>query len=1514
MKKFLKWLAYCAAAFIIVISILAGITQTQFFRNTLRSFAQARLDSLLDADIHLGNIQGNLISGFSIDSVSIAVQGESVISMERLDIRYDLLEIPSRKINVSTLTLIHPRIQLLCGTDSIWNFSRMIRPAPDDTASGPFDWPIAVNRFEIKNGSVRLVDSASLAEFDHETTGPYFVEYHDFAADNLNMVLNSVLVATDVKRANIKSMSFTSTTPDVTVKQFSGEFRVTNREAVVKNMKIQTSRSQLTLDVSMKDIDLLGGIELSDLKAKPVELSLRTNKLDLAELRRFIHQLDFLDGELTSEIVATGQFGRLEVKQIHLNMRNTNLYFAGYVSNLHDPDGLLLDVKCRESVIDYNDVLALMPSLELPDYTSIGPASVEFDFNGEPLDFITNLTFESQAGALSTKGAKLRIGGPETLAYQAEIVTRGLQISHLLQDEKVNGELNSVLRIEGHGTSLDDLTGTIQLVTDSSRFAGKVIGPSEIFFTSANRKLEGNVNLAFGSMRTQLRGELDRSDVNVPEFRVEGKVSSLNLAELLNDDSQDSDLTMTLEAQGTGLRWESISGNSRIALSSSRYREYRIDSSYVSLAVDQRDPMNSSIKMTSDVADFSIYGKFDLDYMVGLTRYEIDNLRLAIGRRFSALDSTLVTSFDEAALTAKGDRLRSEQKELDAAYTLTVKTLEPVSILTGNRMFDATGTISGSLQGNFDDLQGEAEIAVEEFFYGNADSGMLVQNGIASLRVNDLKPVNPLSELTLRVRVDAGKMHINRTKLDTLKFGIFYDKEYAGFVVQADYDRDTRLRTSGQIGVTDEDVRFVLSNLFAGYRDFMWKADDGASVAVSSGGMRIQNVTFRRDSQNISLNGAIESEGRLNAVLRCNNLNLEQLRYVLPEKEQGNNKRQFEGLADLDANLKGTLSSPVYEAKLNARNVYYRGFPFGEIQGILDYKDQQLATTLLIDNRPDKTSGQPDLSVTGVLPINLALTDVDERLPARPMEFTVYSDGLQMSLLDPLLPTFNELKGTLKANFKVGGTPQRPNFTGSMSIEECSFLFMPNNMFYRLSGTFKPEGERIKILSATIRNVESDNRPGREGILTVTGDFALSELVPSDFNFDISGQLLVVNRNTRTSSLAVYGELPVEIAQRGLHFSGDVQNSLLRGQVLVRNSTLAFPPTASSAREDTFYIPLRVVDDTTKVVESEVAARAARYFTTGQRSGSGEQNGEARSRSFIDGLRYDLSVEFAGSNNEVRMIFNPTTNEELVANITGNAAITEDGKSWNGVMDVRRASYNFYGKRFDAEGTMTYTGDFLNPELNITATYQGSRKYSESSNEENVIVTYKILGTRFAPRPEISMTIDGVDYYAYKESPTSNDVQSDALTFVITNNFPLTRGERNNIAEQVGPTVGAGLLGGATSLLTSTLAEFLRNRTGFIHSFEFRYDRSGSFGQSADVRLGGTAFKGYWRYGGKILEDPFSNANFSILYSFGDIFDRPSLRNFMVELERKVDTMTLFGSVEARKEMTSARFFYRISF
>ena len=114
-------------------------------------------------------------------------------------------------------------------------------------------------------------------------------------------------------------------------------------------------------------------------------------------------------------------------------------------------------------------------------------------------------------------------------------------------------------------------------------------------------------------------------------------------------------------------------------------------------------------------------------------------------------------------------------------------------------------------------------------------------------------------------------------------------------------------------------------------------------------------------------------------------------------------------------------------------------------------------------------------------------------------------------------------------------------------------------------------------------------------------------------------------------------------------------------------------------------------------------------------------------------------------------------------------------------------------------------------------------------------------------------------------------------------------------------------------MLTGTLSEFLRNQTGFINSVEFNYAARGSITESADIRLSGVAWNGFWRYGGQILDDPLSNANFSLLYSFDAIFQDPSLRNLMIELERRVE-MTPGTQKSDLKRVNSARLFYRFSF
>jgi hypothetical protein len=995
-------------------------------------------------------------------------------------------------------------------------------------------------------------------------------------------------------------------------------------------------------------------------------------------------------------------------------------------------------------------------------------------------------------------------------------------------------------------------------------------------------------------------------------------VASLSLDELLQEPSSNSDLNFAVTAHGSGLTWRTLNGEFFLNLEPSRYREYRIDSSDVRLAFDQHDPRHKELRLSSNIADFSLAGAFDTEYMKDLIAYQLLNLRKAVGERFVSLDSSFSANVNPATLKTLEGKLSARTENLNATFSLRIKDLEPVSVITNKRIFNGIAVLSGSMHGGFQDLSLNARLTVDDFFYGDADSGILIHDGIATLDVGNLKPYTPLRDIAFRFVAQAGKMHINRNEFDSLRINFKYEQEYSSYAALGQYNNDTRVLIQGFSNISGDFLNFTLNSLHLGYKDFAWQADGGASVGFGLRGIRVANLTMRRDSQVVRLSGSIVKGDSISGSLAATNINLEDLKHLLAKEELEAKREAFKGVAHLNLTAAGTLRNPEYTASLGAQHVSFRGVPLGNIIGSFQYHNQLLSTSVDVVNSQVSGSRRPELVVKGTLPINLDLAHSEQANVDRPMDFHIQSEGVQIGILDPILPTFNQLVGIMRCNVTVGGSTKRPNYSGTLSIDSCSFLFVPNLISYSFGGKFEFRKDRIHVIDAVALSNPSDDQFRRPGMIRLVGDFALTNFKPSDFNLTANGSLLVVRETTRKSSLSVYGNLFIETGPSGLRYTGEIEQSHLQGYVLVKNSTLIFPPTQQVVNEQfSNTVPVRFVDDTTRITTAQAHPLAERYFGVNNEPGQSdarENNEQQPSKSFVDGIRYDLDIECAGGNTEIKMIFNSATSEELVGNINGKFSITEDGKRWIGTLTVDRAYYRFI-KQFSADGTIKYSGDFLNPELDITAKYEGFRTTIDttfSNRPEKIIVYMKITGTRIAPKLEWSMTIDEVDYYSYKGA-TSSDVQTDALTFILAGTFPLSRSQANDLAVDLGPTARSSLVTGGGSLLTNAFSDFLRRETGFIYSFEFSYGTQSSFGEAADIRLSGVAAGGIWRYGGRILNDPFNNANISLLYSLGEILERPSLRNFMFELERRVEMNTI-GEANDRKQTNSARLFYRFSF
>ena len=222
MKRLVKILLYALGGLLVFLLIVAGATQTQFFRDRLREAAVSTLDSLLVADVQLGELTGNLVSGFSLGPITVRVDGDTLLAADRLDLRYDLFQIPGKTIAVNAITMVRPRVTLMCGRDGIWNFQRMIRPAPvDSSGPGTFDWSIVLKSFELRDGTLALTDSAALISTAHEPAKDDHVEYHRFVLAHVNL-RSSLLYTPREQRAQIQTLSFVSDQAALNLDHLSG--------------------------------------------------------------------------------------------------------------------------------------------------------------------------------------------------------------------------------------------------------------------------------------------------------------------------------------------------------------------------------------------------------------------------------------------------------------------------------------------------------------------------------------------------------------------------------------------------------------------------------------------------------------------------------------------------------------------------------------------------------------------------------------------------------------------------------------------------------------------------------------------------------------------------------------------------------------------------------------------------------------------------------------------------------------------------------------------------------------------------------------------------------------------------------------------------------------------------------------------------------------------------------------------------------------------------------------------
>jgi hypothetical protein len=430
--------------------------------------------------------------------------------------------------------------------------------------------------------------------------------------------------------------------------------------------------------------------------------------------------------------------------------------------------------------------------------------------------------------------------------------------------------------------------------------------------------------------------------------------------------------------------------------------------------------------------------------------------------------------------------------------------------------------------------------------------------------------------------------------------------------------------------------------------------------------------------------------------------------------------------------------------------------------------------------------------------------------------------------------------------------------------------------------------------------------------MDVGGYITLRGFVPDEYHLNAKGELKVLQSTSANINQGVFGDLIASTGQDGFLFDGTYTHSRVSGTLFVKQASLTFPPTRQSANQiSSRYINIVVVDDTSNPAQdTTVGPNIFAFFRPKKDAPS------SNSQSFLDGLGYDLVIQTDGIV-QIRMVFNASTNEELFADLNGKLTMSKEGSNvrLTGTITVsEKSNYKFY-KQFDASGTLKFTGNPENPQLDIKATYRGTHYIKSEVTpppREKVVVSLAITGTRLDPKIRIGLsTIDDNG----NETERAGDVESDAISFLLTSTSgspgkfreDLTSNDKQNIASSLGGSISGSLISGFTNtLLSGMMLDFLRaNNINAVSTVELTYS-----GTSPDLRLSGVIGDAYWTFGGKVFSD-INNADISLQWSLGSIIQDQRMRNFMFELNRKADPLE---TSDVRRPTSGARMYYRFAF
>jgi translocation and assembly module TamB len=387
----------------------------------------------------------------------------------------------------------------------------------------------------------------------------------------------------------------------------------------------------------------------------------------------------------------------------------------------------------------------------------------------------------------------------------------------------------------------------------------------------------------------------------------------------------------------------------------------------------------------------------------------------------------------------------------------------------------------GTLRGNIEAFDVEGRARVDSLAY----RGTLIGRGAGEYAVSGARTPTPDVTITAgAAEVVAGGLAFDTVAVNARYHGARYgDGSITAVALNGD---DTEYRLDAEFTLALERNEIRVAEALLRLDTVTWQTARPGAVRWGGDGVEIADLELvSDDGGRIFAAGRLTAEGTSDLRLVVESLEIAQLAALLQSDVEAT------GLLDLQAEVEGTLRSPLMQGTAVLRQVTVNGNDAPEVRAEFTYADRELSADAEL-----MEEGRLLATADARLPVDLALTgDVRQRLLAGELAVDIRADSIPIEAIPQLSEHVRDARGRVAGAVSIRGTFESPILDGSVDLALGAVEVVPLGVaFDDITGRLSLAGTTLTIDTLAGYSV---------GAVRVTGQVDLASLTEPVFDLAV---------------------------------------------------------------------------------------------------------------------------------------------------------------------------------------------------------------------------------------------------------------------------------------------------------------------------------------------------------------------------------------------------------------------------